>query len=118
MTSRWAVEASADIRERAVYNADGLVPAIAQDVESGRVLMLAWMSPEALLATLESGRATYFSRSRGELWRKGDTSGNHQHVTSASLDCDGDTILLAVQQTGPACHTGTRSCFDSGLGND
>ncbi|TLP77430.1 phosphoribosyl-AMP cyclohydrolase [Nesterenkonia sphaerica] len=93
------------------YNADGLVPAIAQDAQTGSVLMLAWMNAEALEATLRTRRGTYWSRSRQQLWTKGETSGNVQHVASVSLDCDGDTVLLAVAQTGPACHTGTATCF-------
>lgn len=92
-------------------NDAGLVPAIAQS-ESGEVLMLAWMDDHALAHTLATGRATYYSRSRQEYWIKGETSGNTQQVIAASLDCDGDTILLTVRQRGPACHTGTRTCFD------
>jgi phosphoribosyl-AMP cyclohydrolase len=119
MTSpRWAVEAQSDLLERAVFTAEGLLPAIAQDAESGHVLMLAWMTREALDLTLTTGRATYFSRSRAELWTKGDTSGNTQHVVSARLDCDGDTVLLAVHQSGPACHRGSRSCFDADASHD
>ena len=93
------------------YNDAGLVPAVVQDAESGAVLMLAWMNAEALRATVETRRGTYWSRSRGQLWVKGETSGNTQQVRRVSLDCDGDTVLLEVQQTGPACHTGTPSCF-------
>jgi len=95
------------------WNSDGLVPAIVQQWDSREVLMLAWLDAEALRRTLTSGRATYWSRSRQEYWRKGDTSGNIQQVKEARLDCDGDTILLFVDQTGAACHTGTRTCFDS-----
>lgn len=90
---------------------DGLVPAIAQDATTGEVLMLAWMDPEALRRTLSSGRATYWSRSRGEYWVKGDTSGHVQEVVSVAIDCDQDTVLLKVNQTGAACHTGNRTCF-------
>ncbi|HJE52056.1 MAG TPA: phosphoribosyl-AMP cyclohydrolase [Tessaracoccus flavescens] len=90
---------------------DGLIPAIAQDAETGEVLMLAWMNPEALQRTLETGRATYWSRSRQEYWVKGETSGHTQEVVSVALDCDRDTILLTVNQTGAACHTGNRTCF-------
>ncbi|MCB0917135.1 MAG: phosphoribosyl-AMP cyclohydrolase [Actinobacteria bacterium] len=93
------------------YNSEGLVPAVAQDASDGSVLMLAWMSPEALAQTLETGRATYYSRSRQELWVKGETSGHEQQVRDVLVDCDGDTILLLVDQTGPACHTGTPTCF-------
>jgi phosphoribosyl-AMP cyclohydrolase len=90
----------------------GLVPAIAQQYDTGEVLMLAWMDDEALRRTLATGRATYWSRSRGEYWVKGETSGHAQRVVSVALDCDGDTLLVRVDQTGPACHTGTRTCFD------
>ncbi|MDA3021292.1 MAG: phosphoribosyl-AMP cyclohydrolase [Actinomycetota bacterium] len=96
------------------FNDQGLVPAIAQQWDSGEVLMLAWMNQEALELTLETGRATYFSRSRAKLWVKGETSGNFQAVRELKLDCDGDTILLQVDQPGEACHTGARSCFDAG----
>src|SRR5690606_34174147 len=93
------------------FNDDGLIPAIAQQHDSGEVLMMAWMNREALEETLASGRVCYWSRSRGKLWRKGESSGQQQHLRGASLDCDGDTLLLKVEQTGPACHTGRRSCF-------
>lgn len=93
------------------YNEQGLIPAIAQQFDSGEVLMMAWMNREALEETLRTGRVCYYSRSRGKLWRKGESSGQQQHLTSAALDCDGDTLLLQVDQTGPACHTGRRSCF-------
>ncbi len=93
------------------YNSDGLVPAIAQDEDTREVLMLAWMDEEALRRTLTTGKATYWSRSRQEYWVKGETSGNHQAVVDVALDCDGDTILVTVRQTGAACHTGNRTCF-------
>ena len=93
----------------------GLVPAVAQQWDTGEVLMVGWMNHESLAATIASGRATYFSRSRQELWRKGDTSGHHQYVREIRLDCDGDTLLLRVDQIGPACHTGSRTCFDADL---
>lgn len=96
---------------RPKFNADGLIAAVAQDAETGEVLMLAWMNAEALTATLETGRATYWSRSRGALWVKGETSGHVQEVVEALIDCDQDAILLKVRQTGGACHTGRRSCF-------
>lgn len=95
------------------WNSDGLAPVIVQQYDSHEVLMMAWVDEEALRRTLTSGRATYWSRSRQEYWRKGDTSGNIQVVQGARLDCDGDAILLSVDQTGPACHTGTRTCFDT-----
>ena len=91
----------------------GLVPAIVQQHDTGEVLMLGWMDDEALHRTLTTGRGTFWSRSRGEYWVKGETSGHHQHVRSVRLDCDGDTLLVAVDQEGPACHTGDRSCFDA-----
>ena len=100
-----------DIAERVAWDARGLVPAIAQRHDTGEVLMLAWMNKEALRETLATGRVCYWSRSRGRLWRKGETSGNVQRLVEARLDCDGDTILLLVDQTGPACHTGAPNCF-------
>ncbi|MBP7712382.1 MAG: phosphoribosyl-AMP cyclohydrolase [Gammaproteobacteria bacterium] len=94
------------------WTADGLVPAIAQDAESGRVLMMAWMSRESLALTAREGLAVYWSRSRRALWRKGEESGHVQRVRDIRLDCDGDTVLLAVEQVGGiACHTGRESCF-------
>ena len=101
------------IPEGVVFNEQGLIPVVAQDDETGRVLMLAFMNREALEATLTTGRAVYYSRSRGELWRKGDTSGHAQFVRRVELDCDGDALLITVHQLGPACHTGTVSCFDA-----
>jgi len=92
-------------------DADGLVPAVVQQHDTGEVLMMAWMDDEALARTLATGRATYWSRSRRRHWVKGETSGHHQYVKSVAIDCDGDTLLLRVDQIGPACHTGTRSCF-------
>ncbi|WP_193598887.1 phosphoribosyl-AMP cyclohydrolase [Microbacterium sp. YJN-G] len=97
---------------RVTWNADGLAPVIVQQHDTREVLMLAWMDAEALRRTLTGGRAVYWSRSRQEYWRKGDTSGNTQRVHGVSVDCDGDTILLTVDQHGPACHTGTHTCFD------
>ena len=91
---------------------DGLIAAVAQQHDTGEVLMLAWMDDEALHRTLTTGRATYWSRSRKEYWVKGETSGHVQRVVSVALDCDGDTVLVGVDQTGAACHTGTRTCFD------
>ena len=93
------------------FNDQGLVPAIAQQYDTGHVLMLAWMNRAALEETLSTGRVCYFSRSRGKLWRKGESSGQVQMLKSLRLDCDGDTVLLEVDQTGPACHTGRRDCF-------
>ena len=94
------------------WNDQGLIPAVTQDAVSGEVLMLAWMNAEALAETLRQGYAVYWSRSRQALWRKGDTSGNTQQLVEVKLDCDGDTLLLRVNQTGAgACHTGRRTCF-------
>lgn len=99
-------------RDDIKFNSDGLVPAIAQDVASGEVLMLAWMNAESLAMTLSEGRMVYWSRSRQELWRKGDTSGDRQFVHAAFVDCDGDALLFKVHQEGKgACHTGERTCF-------
>jgi phosphoribosyl-AMP cyclohydrolase len=98
------------------FNADGLVAAVAQDHETGELLMFAWMNRESLRLTLETGDVTYWSRSRGELWRKGATSGHTQKLVEAYIDCDGDALLFKVQQTGAACHTGNRTCFFRNLG--
>ncbi|WP_327103364.1 phosphoribosyl-AMP cyclohydrolase [Nonomuraea glycinis] len=103
----------ARIAARLKRDGNGLVPAIVQQHDTGEVLMLAWMDDEALHRTLTTGRATYWSRSRGEYWVKGATSGHVQHVKTVSLDCDGDTVLLKVDQVGAACHTGDRTCFDA-----
>lgn len=96
---------------RPKFDNSGLVAAIAQDAETGEVLMLAWMNAEALARTLETRRATYWSRSRGEIWVKGETSGHTQDVIEVRVDCDQDAVLLKVRQTGGACHTGRESCF-------
>ena len=101
------------ILERVAFTADGLAPAIIQQHDSLEVLMLGWMDAEALRRTLTSGRVTFWSRSRQEYWRKGDTSGHVQFVKGARLDCDGDTLLITVDQVGAACHTGDRTCFDA-----
>jgi len=93
------------------FNEDGLVPVITQSAATGAVLMLAWMNRDTLERTLSTGEVTYWSRSRGEVWRKGATSGHTQHLVEAWVDCDGDTLLLKVDQLGPACHTGAPSCF-------
>lgn len=101
-----------DWLERIQWTADGLVPAIAQDAGSGRVLMMAWMNRESLRRTVECGEAVYWSRSRKQLWHKGETSGNTQKVKSIRLDCDHDVLLLEIEQIGGiACHTGRQSCF-------
>nr|WP_255774550.1 phosphoribosyl-AMP cyclohydrolase [Microbulbifer zhoushanensis] len=106
------------ILDQVSWNGDGLVPAIAQDFKSGRVLMMAWMNRESLQLTIDEGRAVYWSRSRGKLWRKGESSGHVQAVREIRLDCDGDTVLLVVeQQGGIACHTGRTSCFYRVLDN-
>jgi phosphoribosyl-AMP cyclohydrolase len=97
------------------YDTMGLIPAIAQDHVTGEVLMLAWMNAASLARTLDTGRVTYWSRSRAELWAKGDTSGHVQRLVELRLDCDRDCLLLLVDQTGPACHTNRRSCFFTAL---
>jgi phosphoribosyl-AMP cyclohydrolase len=104
-----AQDETLELRPR--FNADGLIAAIAQDAASGDVLMLAWMNAEALAATLATGRATYWSRSRSALWVKGETSGHTQDVVEVRIDCDQDAVLLKVNQAGGACHTGRASCF-------
>ncbi len=101
--------APSDVR----WGPDGLVPAVVQDASDGRVLMVAWVHAEALAATLTTGQVHFHSRSRGRLWRKGETSGNVLHLRDIALDCDGDALLLAVEPAGPTCHRGTRSCFDT-----
>ncbi len=101
------------IAARLKRTADGLVPAVVQDASTREVLMLGWMDDEALRRTLTTGRGTYWSRSREEYWVKGETSGNVQHVREVRLDCDGDTLLVIVDQHGAACHTGERTCFDA-----
>jgi len=108
---RLTPEAAATFADALAFDDRGLVPAIAQQHDSGEVLMLAWMNRDAVVATLTQGRVTYWSRSRQAMWRKGDTSGHIQELVDARLDCDGDTLLLLIRQTGPACHTGARSCF-------
>jgi len=100
---------TSDLRPK--FNADGLIAAIAQDIDTHEVLMLAWMNEAALRATLETGRATYWSRSRGKIWIKGETSGHTQDVVEIRIDCDQDAVVMKVRQTGGACHTGRRSCF-------
>jgi phosphoribosyl-AMP cyclohydrolase len=115
---RWdnaRVDLDPAISARLRRNDAGLVPAVAQQHDTGEVLMLGWMDDEALARTIATRRATYWSRSRGEYWTKGETSGNRQWVRTIRLDCDGDTLLLQVEQEGPACHTGDRTCFDADL---
>jgi phosphoribosyl-AMP cyclohydrolase len=107
-----------DIAARLKRNAQGLVPAIVQQHDTGEVLMLGWMDDEALHRTLTTGRGTYWSRSRQEYWIKGETSGHTQRVVEVRLDCDGDTVLVKVDQEGAACHTGDRTCFDADLLSD
>ena len=103
----------AELLERVRFNADGLVAVVAQQWDSREVLMMAWMDLPALERTLATGEATYFSRSRGVQWVKGETSGHRQRVRAVMSDCDGDTLLLLVEQIGSACHTGDRTCFDA-----
>ena len=107
-----------DVLAELPWNADGLLPAIAQQHDSGEVLMLAWMNRTALDETLRTGRVCYWSRSRQALWRKGESSGQVQMLRELRLDCDGDTLLLKVDQTGPACHTGRRGCFYTRVDGD
>ena len=101
------------VAARLTHDAAGLVPAVVQQHDTGEVLMLGWMDDEALHRTLSTGRTTFWSRSRGEYWVKGETSGNRQWVKEVRLDCDGDTLLVKVDQVGAACHTGDRTCFDA-----
>ncbi|MBL6717081.1 MAG: phosphoribosyl-AMP cyclohydrolase [Pseudomonadales bacterium] len=103
--------ATAELLDQLRWNGDGLVSAIAQDHDSKAVLMLAWMNRDALEETLRTGRVCYYSRSRQALWRKGEQSGNQQLLREARIDCDGDAVLLLVEQRGPACHTGREHCF-------
>ena len=113
------IVATAAELDAVTYNSDGLVPAIAQCVDTGQILMMAWMSKESLSMTFAEGRMVYWSRSRQELWRKGDTSGDRQIVREAFYDCDGDTLLFVVEQEGKgACHTGERSCFYRAFGSE
>lgn len=104
--------AAATVVDRAVFAADGLLPAIIQQWNTREVLMLGYMNAEALRRTLTEGRVTFWSRSRQRFWRKGDTSGNRQYVRGVALDCDDDAVLVTVDQHGPACHTGAHACFD------
>ena len=99
--------------KKVVFDERGLVAAVAQDVKTGEVLMVAWMNKEALEKTLATGQVHYWSRSRGSLWRKGETSGHTQTLKELLVDCDGDTLLVKVEQVGPACHTGNKTCFFS-----
>ncbi len=108
-------ELDPSIADRLKRDADGLVAAVAQQEGTGEVLMVGWMDDEALHRTLTTGRCTYWSRSRQEYWVKGDTSGHQQWVKKVSLDCDGDTVLVTVDQVGAACHTGDRTCFDAAV---
>lgn len=100
-----------EVLDALAFNADGLVPAIAQQFDSGEVLMMAWMNRAAIVESLETGRVCYWSRSRKTYWRKGESSGHRQRLREMRIDCDGDTLLLLVDQLGPACHTNRRDCF-------
>ena len=108
MSDRLSID---DFIKAVAFDAQGLVAAVAQDASDNRVLMVAWMNADTLRKTLTTGDVTYWSRSRGEVWRKGETSGHTQRLIEAWIDCDGDTLLLKVDQTGPACHTGAPTCF-------
>ncbi len=115
MTKATAANNEIDVQavlDRIAFDAKGLIPAVIQEEGSNDVLMLGYMDNEAVRRTLTEGRVTFWSRSRQEYWRKGDTSGNHQYVRGAALDCDGDALLVTVHQLGPACHTGKHACFD------
>jgi phosphoribosyl-AMP cyclohydrolase len=114
MVARENSELDPAIAARLKRDGAGLVAAVVQQHDTGEVLMVGWMDDEALHRTLTTGRATYWSRSRQEYWVKGETSGHVQQVKTVALDCDGDALLVRVDQTGPACHTGERSCFDAG----
>ncbi len=115
---RRVIDVTAEQLDAVQFNEQGLVPAIVQDDDTGDVLMMAWMNAESLAATFDQGRTVFWSRSRNELWRKGDTSGDHQFVRSAAYDCDGDTLLFKVEQAGNgACHTGEHSCFYRAFGS-
>lgn len=117
MTTGLRIDATPDQLAAVTYNADGLVPAIVQAHDTGTILMMAWMSPETLGLTLAEGRTVFWSRSRQEIWRKGESSGEVQLVREASYDCDGDTLLFVVEQQGAgACHTGSYSCFFRSFG--
>ena len=109
--SKDAPAAAAEVLTAVAFDANGLVPVIAQQHDTGEVLMMAWMNREAIAETLRSGQACYWSRSRNRLWRKGEKSGQSQRLVELRIDCDNDTVLLLVDQTGVACHTGRRSCF-------
>ncbi len=112
MGSKDKLEAAAGkVADSIVFNGDGLVPAIAQQFDTGEVLMMAWMNRDAVIETLKSGKVCYWSRSQGKLWRKGETSGQTQALKDFRWDCDNDTVLVQVDQTGVACHTGRRNCF-------
>src|SRR5438034_3498609 len=118
MPTATPIEFSDDDLANVTYNADGLVPAIVQEEGTGQVLMLAWMNEESLRKTLETGRTWFWSRSRQEFWCKGETSGDRQYLRAAAYDCDGDVLLLTVEQEGNgACHTGNFSCFYRALGD-
>jgi phosphoribosyl-AMP cyclohydrolase len=113
MSSRGPSQLDPAVAARLKRDPAGLVAAVVQQYDTGQVLMVGWMDDEALHRTLTTGRATYWSRSRKAYWVKGETSGNTQQVKSVALDCDGDALLVKVDQTGPACHTGDRTCFDA-----
>jgi phosphoribosyl-AMP cyclohydrolase len=114
MSPRVPSELDPAVADRLKRDGAGLVAAVVQQYDTGEVLMVGWMDDEALHRTLTTGRATYWSRSRQAYWVKGETSGNVQYVKSVALDCDGDALLVKVDQVGPACHTGDRTCFDAG----
>jgi len=112
MNTEHTPEGASSVVSRISFAADGLIPAVIQEASTLQVLMVGYMNAEAVARTLTEGRVTFWSRSRQEFWRKGDTSGHAQYVRSAALDCDGDTLLVTVEQIGAACHTGAHSCFE------
>ena len=118
MTQTQSDKDYSDLLNSLRFNADGLIPAIAQDAQGGEVLMMAWMNAESIIETLSTGRVCYWTRTRQKLWRKGEQSGQVQKLVEFLIDCDGDTVLLKVHQTGVACHTGRRSCFYRAVKDD
>jgi phosphoribosyl-AMP cyclohydrolase len=111
MTDQQSLQANKEFLDQVKWDGQGLLPGIVQDIQTGEVLMVAWLNRESLRKTLESGNAVFWSRSRQKLWIKGETSGNFMKVQSILLDCDGDTLVLLCHASGPACHTGERTCF-------
>jgi phosphoribosyl-AMP cyclohydrolase len=111
MSSATTLNSDPELIDQLKWDASGLIPGIVQDIQTGEILMVAWLNKESLQKTLETGNATFWSRSRQKLWMKGETSGNFMNVQSILMDCDGDTLILLADASGPACHTGERTCF-------